>query len=153
MAADFKSHVLRREEKGVFGIPFKRLLLAGCGGGLVYTLLNIIAPSWALLVALVSALLAVVLTGLRGGIPLWQRLTYRLRGGLLLAASRHPDGLAGQVASLLALPADTVTLEGASVFAPPQSSVPVDLRDWIVYANADDADGLEFVQSPLGEGD
>ena len=31
--ADFKSHVLRRDEKGIFGIPFKRLLGCGLGGG------------------------------------------------------------------------------------------------------------------------
>ena len=44
MSADFKSHVLRRDEKGFFGIPFKRLLLAGVGGGLTYTLVNLAGP-------------------------------------------------------------------------------------------------------------
>ena len=43
MAADFKSHVLMRDEKGLFGIPFKRLLLAGVGGGLTYTIFNLAA--------------------------------------------------------------------------------------------------------------
>ena len=46
MAAELKSHVLLREEKGFLGIPFKRLLLAGVGGGLVYTLGKIALPDW-----------------------------------------------------------------------------------------------------------
>ncbi len=41
MAADFKSHVLMRDEKGFMGIPFKRLLLAGVCGGLTYTIARI----------------------------------------------------------------------------------------------------------------
>ena len=41
MAADFKSHVLLRDEKGLFGIPFKRLLLAGVGGGIPASLVQI----------------------------------------------------------------------------------------------------------------
>ena len=36
MVADFKSHVLRREEKGVAGVPFKRMLLGGVVGGMGY---------------------------------------------------------------------------------------------------------------------
>ncbi|MEM9955429.1 MAG: hypothetical protein AAF846_27755 [Chloroflexota bacterium] len=48
MAADFKSHVLRRDEKGFFGIPFKRLLLAGVIGGLAYTFSNIFLSLWAI---------------------------------------------------------------------------------------------------------
>lgn len=44
MAADFKSHVLLRDEKGFFGIPFKRLLLGGVGGGLTYTVFNLAMP-------------------------------------------------------------------------------------------------------------
>ena len=35
MAVDFKSHVLLRDEKGLFGIPFKRWLGAGVGGGAI----------------------------------------------------------------------------------------------------------------------
>ena len=41
MTADFKSHVLRRDEKGFAGIPFRRLLVSGVSGGLVYTLTRI----------------------------------------------------------------------------------------------------------------
>src|SRR5690606_19380857 len=101
MAADFKSHVLLRDEKGLFGIPFKRLLLGGVGGGMTYTLFNLAFPGWSIPIAVVTALLIVILTGLRGGIPLWQRLIYRLRGSLLLAAVRRPRSPIGQLAQAL----------------------------------------------------
>ena len=90
MAADFKSHVLLRDEKGVFGIPFKRLLLAGVGGGLTYTLFSLAVPGWSIPVAVVTGIAIVVLTGPRGGIPLWNRLVYRLRGTLQVAAVKAP---------------------------------------------------------------
>ena len=88
MAADFKSHVLLRDEKGFFGIPFKRLLLGGVGGGLTYTVCNIAMPNWSIPAGVVLAIFVLVMTGTRGGLPLWQRLLYRVRGSLLLAAAR-----------------------------------------------------------------
>jgi hypothetical protein len=60
MAADFKSHVLLRDEKGFFGIPFKRLLLAGVGGGLTYTLCNIAIPNWSIPAGVVFAIFVLV---------------------------------------------------------------------------------------------
>ena len=44
MVAEFKSHVLRREEKGMFGIQFKRLLGAGIGGVILFMIARIIFP-------------------------------------------------------------------------------------------------------------
>jgi len=41
MAADFKSHILSRDEKGFGGIPFKRLLFGGIAGGLTYTVFRL----------------------------------------------------------------------------------------------------------------
>lgn len=151
MAADFKSHVLLRDEKGVFGIPFKRLLLAGVSGGMTYTLFNLALPGWSLPVALVTTLLTIVLTGLRGGIPLWQRLIYRLRGTLLLIAVRYPRSLIGQLTQTLELPVELVWLDGARVFAPPSPNLDVDLREWITFAHAQETDGLVFVDAPLKE--
>ena len=151
MAADFKSHVLLRDEKGLFGIPFKRLLLAGVGGGMTYTIFNLAVPGWSIPVAVVTALLTIVLTGLRGGIPLWQRLIYRLRGTLLLIAARYPRSPIGQLTEALELPVELVRLDGARVFAPPSQSVDVDLREWITFAHAQETDGLVFVDAPLKE--
>ncbi len=149
MAADFKSHVLLRDEKGLFGIPFKRLLLAGVGGGMTYTLFNLTLPGWSILVAVITGLLIIILTGLRGGIPLWQRLIFRLRGTLLLIAARYPHSLIGQFTDLLQLPVALVRLDGARVFAPPSQRVDVDLREWITFSHAQETDGLVFVDSPL----
>jgi hypothetical protein len=151
MVADFKSHVLLRDEKGLFGIPFKRLLLAGVSGGMTYTIFNLAVPGWSIPVAVVTALLTIVLTGLRGGIPLWQRLIYRLRGTLLLIAVKYPRSPIGQLTETLELPVDLVRLDGARVFAPPSPNLDVDLREWITFAHAQETDGLIFVDAPLKE--
>src|SRR5262245_39543511 len=123
MSAEFKSHVLWRDEKGFFGVPFKRLLLGGVGGGLTYTVLNLGLPRQAIPIAVVTTLAIVVLTGTRGGLPLWQRLVLRLRGTLLLAGAREPHRLTGWLARSLELPVELVQLEGARVFAPPVAHV------------------------------
>ena len=151
MAADFKSHVLRRDEKGLFGVPFKRLLLAGVGGGMTYTIFNLAVPGWSIPIAAATTLLLVILTGPRGGIPLWQRLIYRLRGWLLLAAARRPRSPIGQLAEALELPVELVRLDGAQVFAPPATRVDIDLREWITFAHARETDGLVFVDAPMRE--
>ncbi|GAB4508232.1 MAG: hypothetical protein OHK0046_00010 [Anaerolineae bacterium] len=151
MATHLKSHVLRRDEKGVFGIPFKRLLLAGVSGGMTYTLCNLAFPGWSIGVAVCACLATLVLTGLRGGIPLWRRLIYRLRGSLLLAAVRHPGSPIAQLCEALELPTDLVRLDGTRVFAPPAAPVEIDLREWITFAHAAEEDGLIFVESPLKE--
>ena len=151
MAADFKSHVLLRDEKGLFGIPFKRLLLGGVGGGLTYTIFNLAVPGWSIPVAVVTALLIVILTGLRGGISLWQRLIYRLRGSLLLIAAKYPRSPVGQLTQMLELPVELMQLDGARVFAPPIPNMEVDLREWITFVHARETDGLVFVDSPLKE--
>ncbi len=152
MAADFKSHVLLRDEKGFMGVPFKRLLLSGVGGGLTYTLFNIIAPGWALLAGAAVAVSAVVMTGMRGGIPLWQRLIYLARGSLLLAAARDTKSIFGSLARALDLPVELVRLDAALVFAPAQPEYDVDMREWVTFARAAEADrddGLVFVDAPM----
>ncbi|MBL8165077.1 MAG: hypothetical protein JNJ61_24050 [Anaerolineae bacterium] len=154
MAADFKSHVLLRDEKGFFGIPFKRLLLGGVGGGLTYTVCNMIVPTWSIPAGVALAVVALVLTGTRGGLPLWQRLLYRLRGSLLLAAARDAQGLFGSLAQLLELPIQLVRLDAALVFAPAQPDYDIDMREWVTFARAAEADhddGLVFVDAPMTE--
>jgi hypothetical protein len=151
MAADFKSHVLLRDEKGLFGSPFKRLLLAGVGGGMTYTLFNLALPGWSIPVAVITTLLIVILTGLRGGIPLWSRLIYRIRGSLLLIAAKYPRSPIGQLTEMLDMPVALMRLDGARVFAPPTPNMDVDLREWITFAHALEMDGLVFVDAPLKE--
>ena len=154
MAADFKSHVLMRDEKGFIGIPFKRLLLGGVAGGLTYTLFNIALPSWSIPAGVVFALAVLILTGTQGGLPLWQRLIYHLRGSLLLAAARDTQGLFGSLAKSLELPIELVKLDAAVVFAPAQPNYDIDMREWVTFiraAEADRDDGLVFVDAPMAE--
>ena len=151
MAAEFKSHVLLRDEKGFAGIAFKRLILAGVGGGLRYSICRLPLPDYALLLGAPVALILLVVTGTRGGLPLWQRLLYRLRGEMLLAATRKPAGWIGQLARALELPVDLVRLDAATVFAPPQGDLALDMREWITFASAaesDRDDGLRLFDAP-----
>ncbi|MBK8139272.1 MAG: hypothetical protein IPK52_26215 [Chloroflexi bacterium] len=152
MAADFKSHVLLRDEKGFMGVPFKRLLLSGVGGGLTYTLFNIAVPAWSLPAGVLMAVAMLGMTGTRGGIPLWQRLIYRLRGSLLLAAAHDPQSVFGSLAQALELPVELVRLDAAAIFAPAQVDYDVDMREWVTFARAAEADrgdGLVFVDAPM----
>lgn len=154
MAADFKSHVLMRDEKGFMGIPFKRLLLAGVCGGLTYTLARIAAPEWSIPVGTVIAVFVLVMTGTRGGLPLWQRLMYRVRGSLLLAAAHDSQGVFGQIGRSLELPVELVKLDAAVMFAPAQPNYDIDMREWVTFARAAEADrddGLVFVDAPMTE--
>lgn len=154
MAADFKSHILSRDEKGFGGIPFKRLLFGGIAGGFTYTVCRFALPDIAIPVGIVVAILLIALTALRGGLPLWMRLWLNLRGAILLAAAENPSGMAAEVAKLLSLPTDTAVLDGHRLFAPPAGLVEVDLSEWVTFARARDldrGDGLVFVGSPLEE--
>jgi len=154
MSAEFKSHVLMRDEKGFFGIAFKRLILAAVAGGLAYSVTRFGAPGAAIPLGIGVALLVLVMSGTRGGLPLWQRLLLRGRGSLLLAAGRHPEGLPAQVAGALELPVELMRLDGTVVFAPPQSQVEVDMREWVTFARVSEVDaddGLVFVDAPMQE--
>jgi hypothetical protein len=155
MAADFKSHVLRRDEKGFAGIPFKRLLLAGVSGGMVLVISRFALGNLAFVVAVLTVVLTLALTGPRGGLPLWQRLVYRLRGSLMLAAARRPTSPIGRLGVALDVPAGLVALDAEAVFAPPEGEVEADMTEWITFARAAEADhdaGLVFMEKPLEAG-
>ncbi len=152
MAADFKSHILSRDEKGFGGIPFKRLLFGGIAGGLTYTVFRLALPNIAIPVGIVVALMMIIMTAPRGGLPLWMRLLLNLRGSILLGAVSKPSGFAGELARMLNLSSDTALLDGSVVFAPPAGLVEVDLSEWVTFAHARDldrGDGLVFVGAPL----
>ncbi len=154
MSADFKSHVLLRDEKGFLGIPFKRLLLAAVGGGLVYTIARFASAGASIPVGAVCGITLLVMTGMRGGLPLWQRLLYQVRGVLLLAATYEPTSNLGKLATALELPSGLAQLDGAAIFASIQSDVGIDLREWTLFTapvEADHDDGLRFVSDPLEE--
>jgi hypothetical protein len=152
MAADLKSHVLRRDEKGFMGIPFKRLLLGGVSGGMTLIMARFAVGNLAFLFAALTFILALTLTAPRGGLPLWQRLLYRLRGSLMLAAERKPKSIAGQLGTLFDMPTGLGVLDAGVVFAPPEGDIETDMTEWVTFARADEADhdsGLVFVEKPL----
>lgn len=152
MAADIKSHVLRRDEKGFMGIPFKRLLLGGVSGGMTLIIARFAVGNLAFLVAVLTFILALILTGPRGGIPLWRRLVYRVRGSLMLAAERKPKSIAGRLGTAFEMPTGLGTLDAEIVFAPPEGDIEADMTEWITFAHAEEADhdsGLVFLEKPL----
>lgn len=154
MAADFKSHILSRDEKGFGGIPFKRLLLGAIGGGFGYTLCRFALPDIAIPLGVAVAVSLIMLTSPRGGLPLWLRLGFNLRGALLLAAARNPTGFAGELARMFSVSPATATLDAEVVFAPPAGLTEIDLSEWVTFARARDldrGDALVFVASPLEE--
>src|SRR6266576_3222530 len=93
--AEFKSHVLRRDEKGLFGIPFKRLLLSGLGGGFVTTVTKIPFPDLSIMLGIVGFFAFLVLTAPQGGIARWRMLSIRLRWHLLSATAFAPWSILG----------------------------------------------------------
>ncbi len=152
MAADLKSHVLRRDEKGFAGIPFKRLLLAGVMGGMTLILARFAFGNGAFALAAITGVLALALTGSRGGLPLWQRLVYRARGSMMLAAARKPKSPVGRIGIALDVPAGLVALDADVVFAPPELTIEADMTEWITFARSDEADhdaGLVFVEQAI----
>ncbi len=152
--ATFKSNVLLRDEKGFMGIPFKRLLLGGVSGGLMYSASKLFAPGWSIPLAIGCAIALMIMTSPRGGIPRWQRWWYRLRGTLMLAMTERSDSLAANVGKFLELRPGLVLLDGVEIFVPVQSlrHAPVDWSEWVTFSEASEAardDGLVVVESPL----
>jgi hypothetical protein len=152
MTADFKSHVLRRDEKGFLSIPFKRWLLAGVCGGLIFAFASIPFSEYAMPLGGIGAVMVLIFTAERRGMPLWLRLLLAWRGRLILAAFQSSTGVASQVAQLLKLPVEEIAqLEGEAIFIPPHAEPSGNFSEWVTLAVPSDADGLVFIE-PLLEG-
>lgn len=147
MVAEFKSHVLRRDEKGMFGIPFKRLLGAGIAGVMVFMVTRFVFPMGALPFGGVGFIGALILSAQRGGLSLYTRLLYRLRGLIIIAAAGQPNSKLAQVAEALELPVHLVVLDGMVVFAPHEKVQEADLSQWETYAAPDEGgEGLVLME-------
>lgn len=147
MVAELKSHVLRRDEKGMLGIPFKRLLGAGVGAVMLFMAVRFVLPIAALPAGLVGFIGLLILLAQSGGLSLYTRLLYRVRGWLIIAAASQPDSLIGQLADTLELPTHLVVLDGELVFAPVGQVLDVNLSEWETYAAPDEGgQGLLFVE-------
>jgi hypothetical protein len=142
MAAQFKSNVRLREEKGLGSVSMKRLIFCGVGAVLAFMLLRFTPLASVALPALVVIFIALlILSGARGGLPLWQRLLLGWRGLLVLHAARHPRGWGAQIASALNLDPSIARLRSARLFTGRGSDTEADLGDWTLYADLKEAEG------------
>src|SRR5690242_5405214 len=101
--ATFKSNVLVREEKGFAGIPFKRIMLGFMVGALVYMFTRFVTGNLSVFLGVAAAVAAIFLTAPGGGITLWQRLLYRLRGRLIMAQIQSPASTLASLGKFLEL--------------------------------------------------
>ena len=140
-----KSHTLRRDEKGLFGIPFKRLLVAGMSGGILLSLTqNALGDAAAFPIAFAGALAALILTASRGGIPLWRRLIYGVRARALLVARDNP-----QLMKALNASSDELTLDARHLFKAAALPSVTAVTDWTLYRDPTDLmQALALVDGP-----
>ena len=147
----FKSHVLRRDEKGVFGIPFKRLLGCGLGTGALFTGLRLLLPNYAFIISAVSLILLLVYTTPRGGIPRWRHIALSMQWQLLAAVTLTPDSVSGQIGRAFGLPAGQIDLDAEYLFKVGEDDAPrTALTDWVSFSSASAANnsGLTFATTP-----
>ncbi len=152
MAAQFKSNVRRREEKGFGSVSMKRLIFCGVGAVLVFMTLRLTPLAGLSLPALVGVFTALlILSGPHGGLPRWQRILLGWRGSLVLAAVKRPGGLAAQLAQGLSLNPEVARLRGERVFAVQTTSLDdADPGEWTLFATLAEYDrdrgGLRLVE-------
>ena len=147
--AEFKSHVLKRDEKGVFGIPFKRLLGCGLGAGALFTGLRIALPDVAFVVGAVSFIVLLIFTTPHGGIARWKHILYGVRWQLLTAAALTPKSVAGKLAQALGVPGEGIYIDADSLFRAEQDAPHTNLSDWVSFTRPlSQADSLSFDATP-----
>jgi len=147
----FKSHILRRDEKGVFGIPFKRLLGCGLGAAGLFTMLRLAVPDYAFLIGAISLVLLLIYTTPRGGIPRWRHIALNLQWRLLSAVTLTPNSLSGQLGRAFGLSTDQIDIDAERLFNANEDDAPrTALTDWVSFgsASADSNSGLTFMPTP-----
>ncbi len=142
MAAQFKSNIRLREEKGFGSVSMKRLIFCGVGAVLVFMLLRLTPlASASLPLMVVIFVLLLLLSGMRGGLPLWQRLLLGWRGRLLLLAWEQPQGGWAQFASGLNIDPCQARIQGEQLFAAAQQQPWASQSgEWILFADLDEAE-------------
>ena len=141
--AVFKSHILRRDEKGLFGIPFKRLLGCGLGGGFLMTVTKLLWPEWSVLIGAVTVIILLIFSAPRHGLPRWQHLLYAARWRLLTAARIAPHSMVGRLGHTLQLPIEALDVDGTQVFGQSEDDAPrTHLTDWVSFSQLSDVEKL-----------
>lgn len=144
MAAQFKSNVRLREEKGFGSISMKRLIFSGVGAVFIF-MGSRMTPlaAFALPILVISFGVLLMLSGSRGGIPLWQRLLLGWRARLLLAAHDDPDGLASQLVVALNLRPSDTRLQAKRLFQQKTSLVEANSSEWAIFNDVAEAQSGE----------
>jgi len=151
--ATFKSNVLVREEKGFAGIPFKRIMLGFMVGALAYMFTRFVAGNLSVFLGVGAAVLAIVMTAPGGGIVLWQRLLYRLRGRLIMAQIQSPASTLASLGKFLELHTDALVFSGEDLFKLPEDDKAelVDWSEWQTFTEVSEAirgEGVQIVEGP-----
>lgn len=141
MAANLKSRVLHREEKGFGAVSMKRMIFSFMGSGFVFFALRF-TPLAGLTIplTLLSLVLFFYYSGERYGVPRYQWILVNWRGSLLLNACNNPRGLSATLCNWAKWDAAKTVLNGAEIFA-------------AVDFGRDDWSGLEILESDdFGDG-
>lgn len=149
--AEFKTNVLSRDEKGFFGIPFKRIMTAGVSSAMAFMFGKPVLGTLTIPAVVAVFVLTVIALSEVGGLPLYQRLYLGLRGSLILAAVEQAEGRVARLASGLALPVQLAQLDADVIFAPPSDgAVETDWSGVTIYGSPFEAGrGVEYVPDPL----
>ena len=148
MAAQLKSRVLAREEKGFLTISMKRLL--GCamagGGGFMFT--SFIPPlkPFGMPLFIFLMILALYLSGSRDGISRFKYLTMSLTGNLMLDAARRPESLAATLCRLIQTDPAGVRVDGPALFAAVITRENDEWMDFDIIDSLDDQQGVQIVR-------
>jgi hypothetical protein len=140
MAAQFKSNVRLREEKGFGSISMKRLIFSGVGAVFIF-MGSRMTPlaAFALPILVISFGVLLMLSGSRGGIPLWQRLLLGWRARLLLAAQDDLDGLAAQLVVALNLHPSDTRFNARNLYSKQRSLVAPKSSEWAIFNEVSEA--------------
>jgi len=150
--ATFRGHVLKREEKGLLGIPFKRWLLSGLGAGLLMVVLRLFLPDVALFASGLTFVALLVYLSPRGGISRYQRALLDWRWSLRVAALQLPESFLGSLGRALGIDLRSLDLDGDEIFKAKASIAPrTALTDWVSFRDPAEVEGLRFVPLPVVE--
>jgi hypothetical protein len=150
MAARLKSAVLRREERGIGSITMGRLIACAMLGGLAFLGMRVVGiPILMIPGGLGGFVGALILTGLRHGIPLYRHLYITLKARLLVGALQATDSWQGQVVGWLDLSADTLTLDTVKLLSAPMVVEEGTLNEWEIVADSSSTAGFEVVTDTL----
>jgi hypothetical protein len=146
MAARLKSSVLRREERGIGSITMGRLIACAMLGGLAFLGMRVVGiPILMIPGGLGGFVGALILTGLRHGIPLYRHLYITLRARLLVGALGAPDSWQGQMVGWLDGDPAALTLDTVKLLSAPVVVEEGTLDEWEIVTDSGSTAGFEVV--------